>query len=387
MGPPRSHVEEVIARRVADRAAEWFPEVGASPRVRVSTLSRRPRCALYVVHLSGAGTTGRVLAKVRRDPGVSTEPQAGRPRLAPGPPATVAELTALEFEGLQAIAGFVGMSHPDFGAVRALDHLPSESTLLMDFVDQRTLRQNCIGSSRLVPFSSGGAAPEVFSRSWQNAGAWLRSYHDAVSTVVAARPTRQASRQEVVDRFHTYGDFLDVRLGSRLGGEVAGRASSVASEVLPSRLPLVVGHGDYVMRNMFVDGDGRITVFDPMPRWRMPYLEDVCRFLVGLRLLGLQLRTHGAAYSRRELDRLEALFLSGYFGGDEPPMQLVRSYQLLVLLDKWSALLGAPSDKGRSAARLRRLAMLPANDYIVRQARRLLDTAERSTPAPLEDSP
>lgn len=387
MGPPRGHVEEVVVRRVADRAEQWFPEVGASPSVQIRTLSRRPRCALYVVHLSGAGTTSRVLAKVRRELGASTEPQAGRPRLAQAPPATVAELTALEFEGLQAIAAFVGTSHPDFGAVRPLDHLVADSILLMDFVDERTLRQNCIGSSRLMPFGRGGTAPEAYSRSWQNAGAWLRRYHEAVSASVAARPTRQASRQEVVDRFHAYGEFLDARLGARFSGDVAGRAASLASEVLPSRLPLVVGHGDFVMRNMFVDGNGRITVFDPMPRWRTPYLEDVCRFLVGLRLLGLQLRTHGAAYSRRELDRLEALFLSGYFAGGEPPMQLVRSYQLLILLDKWSALIGASTSGKGPAARLRRLAMLPANDYILREARRLLGSAERRTPVRLGDSP
>lgn len=380
-GPQTNRVEDVIVERVAERAAQWFPDVGSSPTVHLRTLSSRPRCSLYAARLTGHGTTRQVLAKVRRDGfDGTTNPDGQRPRLRPEP-STVAQLTMLEYEGLQSIAAFVGSSHPDFGAIRPLDHLESASTIFMDYVEARTLRQVCIAQSRLtIPRgASRQQGQQVSARSWRNAGAWLRAYHDApANAAVASRSPRQATREDVVDRFAAFGDFLTDRLGAPVVGDVATRGAWLAADLLPARLPLVIGHGDYVMRNMFVDAHGRITVFDPLPRWRMPFLEDLCRFLVGLRLLGLQVHSHGVAYGRRELDRLELLFLSGYFAGDDLPLRQIRCYQLLITLDKWSALVDCPTAERGWRSRLRSAVMFPANGYIQREARRLLDLTEGS---------
>jgi hypothetical protein len=98
----------------------------------------------------------------------------------------------------------------------------------------------------------------------------------------------------------------------------------------------------------------------------------VCRFLVGLRLCGLQVHSHGSAYAPRELQRREELFLGGYFGTDPVPLAAVRTYQLLITLDKWSALLDAADSGTGWRTRAGRVLMAPANVYIAREARRLV---------------
>lgn len=374
-GSSASATDDVILRRIAERSPQWFPDLGPAPTLALRTLSNRPRCSLHVVRLSAGSAARQVLVKVRRGE-VLPDAESSRPRLRPVS-STVAQLTALEHEGLQSIAAFVGAAHPSFGAVRPLDHLESESAIVMEYVQERTLRQACLAHSRLKLLTGSGTRPRRSDTGWHNAGAWLRAYHDASLGTASWRDKtpRQSTRGEVVDRFEAYGDFLTHRLGARLVGDVAARGAALATALLPAQLPLVVGHGDYVMRNMFVDEAGRITVFDPMPRWRMPYLEDIARFLVGLRLFGWQVQTHGAAYSRRELDRLERLFLSGYFAGEDVPADQVHCYQLLICLDKWSALIG-PAGAGGWSGRVRTAASLPADWYVRREARRVLDVAE-----------
>lgn len=363
-------IERAIEERVCARAQAWFPELGAAPQAALSLLSARPRCSLYVVHLVGDDSTRRVLAKVRRG-----EPDHGRAPTRPPRPrlrtvsAGVGELTELEYEGLARIHGWVEAGHSSFRAVRPLDHLPAESVVIMDYVTAPTLRQAFIDESRLAVVRRSprrGAPPSA----WRNAGAWLRGFHDLSDG--RARPARQSRRPEVVERFHAYGDFLTERLGPHPVGDLAGVGARLASELLPERLTLCVGHGDYVPRNMFVDTTGRVTVFDPMPRWRVPVLEDVCRFVVGMRLSGLQVNSHGAAYGRRGLDRREDMFLSGYFGADQVPYAQVRCYQLLILLDKWSALVDSAVGRSGRLARARAALMRPANAYASREARRLV---------------
>ena len=52
-----------------------------------------------------------------------------------------------------------------------------------------------------------------------------------------------------------------------------------------------------------VDPVGRIVVLDPLARWAVPAQEDLCRFLVGVQLNGLQVHTHGAGYREETLAR------------------------------------------------------------------------------------
>lgn len=365
-------IEQVIRQRVAERAEQWFPDHGAAPSVHLRALSSRPRCLLYVVRVGDASRAPQILAKVRRGgpAGASDERSPGRPRLRTDS-ATAAELTALEYGGLRTIYATFGASHPTFGVVRPLDHLAAESTILMDYVDASTLRQAFIAESRLMLPSKFARRRVASGGAWHHAGAWLRAFHQ--SAPLESLPARQSTRQDVIDQFHAYHDFLTARLGVRSVGEIATSGAALAASVLPERLPLAVGHGDYAPRNMFVDARGRLIVFDPMPRWRAPCYEDLCRFLIGLRLLGLQLHSHGAAYSQHDVERRERDVISGYYGDEDAPLEQIRCYQLLIMLDKWSALVDAPGGGWR--ARLRATSLELANGYLQRQAHRLLELA------------
>jgi aminoglycoside phosphotransferase (APT) family kinase protein len=139
---------------------------------------------------------------------------------------------------------------------------------------------------------------------------------------------------------------------------------------------MTVGHGDYAPRNAFIGGDGRIAVFDPMTRWLVPCYEDLCRFLIGIRLLGLQVHTHGAAYGRDELERREQEVIRGYFAEEQVPSAELRCYQLLILFDKWSALVEVSNR--RWPTHVRTAAVDFATHYLRVQAQRLLDLATSS---------
>jgi aminoglycoside phosphotransferase (APT) family kinase protein len=371
-----AEIEDIIRARVSDRAQEWFPEVGQSPAVQIDILSRRPSCSLFVVRLGSDPGAPRVLAKARSaSPGRDTAARAAagtvrRPTLGIGS-LTAFEQTAAEFRALQSIRALFGGDHPAFGAVRALDWLAAEATILMDYVDAGTLRQRVMGELRVRrPWASAGP-PDP--RPWQRAGEWLRAFQGSATT--PSLPTRQSTRDEVTERFAAYHDYLAAQLGPRALGDVARRGEALAAAVLPERLPLAVGHGDYAPRNMFVADDGRVTVFDPLPRWMVPRYEDLCRFMVSLRLLGVQVHTRGAAIDQRRIEEHERQALAGYLADDHGCLAEVRAYQLLILLDKWSALVAA-SQPGRSLnSRVRRASLRSASGYLRGQAQRLLELA------------
>jgi hypothetical protein len=329
---------------------------------------------MFAVYLGDLTSAPQILAKVRRAAPAPAEQHraTGRPRLR-AEPSTPQELTALEYEGLQSIVAALGTSHPTFGVVRPLDHLEPEATILMEYIDAGTLRQRLVSESRLMPRRLPTRGRPVSTRVWRHAGDWLRQVQQAGAT--RPRPARQSERGEIVEQFQSYGVFLADRLGSRAVERLASQAAELAATVLPQRLPLAVGHGDYAPRNMFVEGSERITVFDPLPRWQIPRYEDLCRFLVGIRMLGLQVHSHGAAFGRGVLEAHERDAICGYVADDEHLVPQIRCYQLLILLDKWSALVES-SIPGRGwRRRANRASLALASRYVSHQASRLLDLA------------
>jgi hypothetical protein len=364
-------VESAILRSVTEHAQEWFPEAGPRPTVHLRQLVNRPRAALYAVHLDGSPRP-QVLAKVRRDSlgGVGGGWAGRRPRLTAEPLPT-SEMVALEHAGLRAIAAMIGPGHPSLAAVRPLAHLADVDTILMDYVDATTLRSVLLGQSRLPGRRSTSARPATDDL-WRAVGAWLRSFQGAMPAETLT--ARQSTRDEVVERFTAYEAFLVDRLGRRALGDGACRGGELAARVLPERLSLAVGHGDLAPRNVFVLPDDRVAVFDPMPRWAVPRFEDLSRFLVGTRLLGLQLHTHGAAFSEDSMARRERQLIDGYAGAEPLPMAELRCVQLLVTLDHWSALVDTAAAGPRG--RLRAVSARLATGYLRRETRRIADLIE-----------
>ncbi|TQN37896.1 phosphotransferase family enzyme [Blastococcus colisei] len=340
--------------------------------MRLQRLVQRPRAVLYGVYLDDGSQLPRVLAKVRRGwPGDDGAERGGtRPRLASGslPPS---ESTALEYAGLRAIETMFGGADPGFSVVRPLHHLVHEDTILMEYVDAPTLRDRLLAESRLSP-------QHVLSRhrsteeAWWKAGAWLHRFQREMPR--QELPARQPTRHDVVHQFLAYDEFLTTRLGRRALGDVARRGAALAEQLLPERLPSAVGHGDYAPRNMFLDRAGRLTVFDPMPRWVVPRHEDLSRLLVAIRLLGAQLHTRGAAYSRGGLDRRERAVIEGYRAEDRLWLPELRCHQLLITLDKWSAAVDSAPAGWRG--RLRAASVEWASGFLRRESRRLLELIE-----------
>jgi hypothetical protein len=91
-------------------------------------------------------------------------------------------------------------------------------------------------------------------------------------------------------------------------------------------------------------------------------------------MLGLQLHSHGAAYSADWVAQREQEFVTGYYGDDPIPTSLLRCYEALILLDKWSALVERGG--GGAKARVEAFGIRLAGGFITRQGHLLLDRAE-----------
>ena len=370
---PRRAVEEAVVRRIGEHAEQWFPEQPLGHDVDLRLLSDRPRATVYAAALGGAPGAPRVLVKVRRDvPAGPATADRGRPSLARDPRGA-AELTVWEHDGLRLVEDAVA-GDPRFAAVRALDHLPEHHALFLDFVDAPTVRDLLVWGSRFTrPRGSAVREAEL----WRRVGAWSGVVQKAAGS--ADRPVRQQSRSELVTLFAEFGRYLSSSTGSATWAGLARAGGELAQEVFPERLPLAAGHGDFAPRNAFRCQDGRLAVFDPLFRWAAPAHEDLARFLVGVRLLGLQLHTHGAAYPAAWIGQVEREALDGYaaaVGPDGPGEAALRCYELLLLLDKWSALVAAA--RGDTAARVRAVSLRLAARFLRRQSEDVLDRARRA---------
>jgi aminoglycoside phosphotransferase (APT) family kinase protein len=109
-----------------------------------------------------------------------------------------------------------------------------------------------------------------------------------------------------------------------------------ATRLLPDPLPTVITHGDFAPRNILVDPAGRMAVIDLLARWQAPPFEDLAGFLVALQTSRANAATRGLVFGRT-IERLEPAFLGGYYGSEPVPRDAIRVFELLLLLDKWSA--------------------------------------------------
>ena len=330
---------DVVAGAIATavrHGAQWFPHLnGKQLTVRlVGRRQDRPRSLLARLQLHDGRQEASVVVKARaKRPTACVSGRSGlRPILVPPELLTDLAMARHEYDGLSMIsAGFGDSDRTRFGIARPLAWLPEHAAFVMDHVSDQTLRQRLMANSRLRP---GGARLNVASL--VNAGAWLRIYHGLRPAGVLQ--SRLGQRTQVIELFEQYAKFLAGRAGhTSLLTALARSGSARADAALLGELPLAVGHGDFVARNLFESVSGRITVIDPMPRWLVPPYEDVARFIVGMRLLGMQIITQGMAFGQQELDAYEDAFVRGYFGEDPVPREALHVYHLLILMDKWSA--------------------------------------------------
>jgi hypothetical protein len=351
---------ETLTEVIAPHSHEWFADRPHTD-VEVRVLADRPKCMLLTVHLDGGGVPV-ALAKLRRDSGGGAgagEGGATRPRLRQEA-ATAEELTLLEWDGLVTIERACGEER-GLGVVRPLLLLREQAGLVMSYVEAPTLRSVVLDLSRLRP---GRGDLDDAVAGCARAGLWLRTFQDHCGG--SDGPVRQGTREEVVDQLHAYAAFL----GSDRWRRLAAAGADLVRDALPAELSLTVGHGDFAPRNMLLR-DGVLTVIDPLPRWRVPVYDDLCRFLVGIRLIGEQVHTHGFAFGSGTLDALEEAAIAAYAGADDRTP--LRAYQLLILMDKWSAMRDQP--RLDLTGRLTRRSAALADHRVRTEAERLLDLA------------
>lgn len=348
-------------------AYSYFPELTSnSVRVELVSTSERPLSRLRRFRLRAEDARREVLVKTMK----ARPDRHDRPRLGGAP-----DSEALDARQHLALSGihehFRRLDDRRFGTVRPLDHVPELHALVMEFIAQPTLRQLLGRDSRLRrPFTHGALA-----RGFRNAGAWLRSYHDAVMPGVDGM--RSCDRSDVLRKYLEYAEYLGTATGDEsFFSQAGGQATRVGETMLPPSLPSGVSHGDYAPRNVLVGPDQQVTIFDASARTKTPVYEDIARFTIALRMSATQVLTGGQAHGKSRITLYERSFLAGYFGDRQATPIAVSWYEALILLDKWAAFVAGRAPAGRTMPLDIRLSA--TNRAFKRETKRLLATLSRS---------
>jgi hypothetical protein len=365
---------ELVAAVEAEASAHaeaWFPELDTRRlRTRLLATDARARCFLHRFELADGRSRRTVVVKVRH-----SRPELrrldrfeGRPVLNPERTMSDDETARREYDGLLAIAHALGGCDEDrFGVLRPLAWLPMHSAIVMDLVQEPTLRHRLLETSRL----RRRRRPPMDETAWVNAGSWLRRFHDVDPghSLLA----RVETGDQVAQLYTAYAEFLARRgAPSSFTTRLIDGAVDLSARAFLTDLPLAPGHGDFVANNMFAGPSGRITVFDPLTRWRVPRYQDIATLTVGIRVLPVQSASQGVALPGADLERYEDAVLAGYFDAERVPLAAVRGYQLLVLLDRWSATVGKRHSQGTVRPGLHEVRVRLASRHYHREAQRLL---------------
>lgn len=339
--------QEVIRRHLLDHAARYCPDGAGPARVALIRSRRRAAAALYWYRIERGAGSRVVVAKVPGAPADHPGDAATRPRLAE-PPALATKYER-EYRALSNVAShFDAALDPRFGAVPLLGRVDAARALIMGEVAGQPMTRLAYRLGRLHPRGPGSE----LRRAIGHAGAWLRAYHGLEPD---QEQSRQSRRDEVIDLIHRYCDHLGGRLARRPWfHRLAGTLEDAAASVLPPRLPLGLAHGDFAMRNILVEPGGRVVVLDTTAMWRAPVYEDLAKFAVAMRTSRAQTYSHGLALSPARLRAAHGWLLTGYYGHASVPMEPIRLYVVLLLLDKWSFELALPPRGPRAAAAARR---------------------------------
>jgi hypothetical protein len=363
-------VDNVLA--LAEReGAGWFPMLdGPGLTAQLVGFASRPRCFLYRFALSQGAKRREFMVKVRHsDPELRrVDRYSDRPELTPQRTLPDVEAARHEFAGLQLIAKALrDTDGADFGVLRGLAELPEWAAIVMEYVDQPTLRQLVAGSwRRRLTF---GRLSRLEEGTWPRLGEWLRRFHAADAGDALAE--RMTNRDDLVLQLERSREFL-----ARAGGDASmvpqlvRAAAKAAVDVFDLELPSAVGHGDFTAQNVFVDQSGRLTVFDPLPIWRVCVYEDLARLTMGVRLLGPQVVSGGRLLHGAQLDNWESKVVSAYSPGSDGAARL-RVYQTVLLLDRWGELVSKRPVKGRVRGGARTARVHVASRWFRQEAARL----------------
>jgi len=222
-------------------------------------------------------------------------------------------------------------------AVPVIALWPDEHALVVGFVPGVAL--DVLVRRAALPL--GAAAGRSAGVAFEVTGRWLRLFHE----LDLPRPAHLAEPADVQAATVRLAEAVEPAAGAPL---VRGLIDVVAEVTPRLTAPFKLGlrHGDLAMRNVLVAPGPSVAIIDTRARWRAPIFEDIAHLFVSLRVGRLQLATDGRALRPACLDDWEAALLRGY--GEERDLAAgVRLFGLLVLLDRWSALLERRRVRGR----------------------------------------
>ncbi|MEK7727845.1 MAG: phosphotransferase [candidate division KSB1 bacterium] len=314
-------LQEHLQNHAQKYYAQW---ARAALQVRLMQISPHRSSTLYHFTLTDGESRQRVVVKT--------------PPLAEAP-AQISAITEpatkfrIEYEALAAIHEYFNtMQDPRFAAIRPLDFIAEHSAVVMEEVQEPSLRLLFAKSSRLQPWANPGDLYKCF----RHAGSWLRAFHAMARRESATERDTQA--QDYFLAIEKFTGLLAAALREREFFErLAQAASGSARGILPEQLPLGLTHGDYALRNLLIGPQQRVRAIDTQAKWLMPIYEDLAYFLIGLVTTWPQVLSQGLAFGSAALLRYEQEFLTGYFEREPIPWETIRLFKIKILLLKWSA--------------------------------------------------
>ncbi|QEG41897.1 phosphotransferase [Roseimaritima ulvae] len=224
--------------------------------------------------------------------------------------------------------------HPDprFGVVRVYDLLPQQQAMVMQWIDLPALRQKLYATHRFSSVSRAQRLEPAFSHT----GAWLRNHHQLPP--LSHCQTRNTTRDDYLAAVERFVAFLADHAGDREGIlRMHERIVQWAQSEMPAEIPTGQVHGDFAPRNVFVDDQNCVSVFDTLGRFEAPIYEDIAKMLMTVNASGPQMLSAGMLYPRPRLERFQRAFLEGYFGDQAIPTSVIQLFLVQLLLEHWAA--------------------------------------------------
>lgn len=314
--------ESALLAELARRAPQWLdqPEPGSASIRRVEN---RTQSVLIRADLEAGSHQAPVMVKVPLPtPVLSTS----RFRLF-DPVADPVTKSRFEYATLAAVDEAVTASGDDrFGRARAYGHLPELGAIVVGFVEGCTLDLILRRGRRRADLDDRRL--EALHR----AGALLSVVHSASTVHMIERDN------SVEDVAADITDLLDYLRAHRRARRLDRRLRTLAAGFRHADLwpaELVMGHGDFAPRNIFVDGDLRVTTLDSLGRFRYPPQVDMAYLLVELATGSTRYSRPGLPWSDHWAGMLRRSLLTGYPMDDDPVLWF---FEVRALLDKWRSL-------------------------------------------------
>jgi len=346
---------------IHDRAQDYFPSFeGASVQLTNVRNFKRINSELFEYELQAGEKQFGLFVKIpfsrRSDHSLGdapTEdsvseaigpPDADRPRVCPRP--KVKNKGLEEYLALKDICDYFGeLNDPKFNAIEPLDFFPESQIIIMKKGEAPCFNSLFKQNNR---WSRSGFRD--LGTAFRNTGSWLQLFHNHPS--LPHTNTRHSTSQEVIHSLNEMIDYLESTHSlSRKTIKESRKITELAKVILPTALPTGIGHGDFAPRNVLVDKNDCVTVFDTQSNWRIPIYEDVAHFLIAIKASGPHVALQGTYFKRSLLERYERVFLEGYFQEGGYPVKRVRIFEALRVLE-WSASLAFRAQEAKGIKRV-----------------------------------